>query len=286
MKIDGVNGLISVLSQGQIKNICILDNNSIGFLLKVESDIAIEEFFKQYDLVLLPKWVEVEVNDGYYRKQYISRVAELEDILFCCVDEFWYLDLLKGKDGFLFKIFSEICRADSNINSFMKRDILNGKGIEDLPDYEEWLGLLYDSGFQNEELSNKRNKKKNAGEISICVLSYIISKFYEVDNVTTVSQDGGTYYMTKRAEEHLGDNIKFEYDNPITFKSNDFIINEFYKLGNLKEEVHEKISNLRSKRKLKFTRVKEDGSIEERWKIVDNDEFIELLQDNTLQIIF
>lgn len=286
MKIDDVNVLRSNLANNKVHSVCILDNNSIEFLRNIENNISVEEFFKNYDLVLLPRWVEVEVNDSLYRTQYIERISELEDIQFCCISEYRYLDLLNGRDSFLFIIFQELIRLDTKVNGFINREILKGKPIEDLPHYEEWLELFYDNAFDKSTLKNGRIKRKNAGEISIAVIAFIISRFYEVEYVTVISQDGGTYEMIRRAESDISSKIAVEYDNPITFKSNDCIIKEFYKLCNLTDRVNREISKLRNPRKLKYTKLKEDRSVEERCKIVGNDEFLELLQDETVQIIF
>lgn len=286
MKVDDINALISILSDEKIQKVCMLDNNSIEFLLRIENEVSIEEFFKSYDLVLLPKWVEVEVNDSIYRTEYIKRLINIKSIKFYAIDEYQYLDLLNGRDNFLFKIFQEVCRIDSRINGFINREILRGKQIEDLPDYEEWLELFYEKAFESDILKNGRIKRKNAGEISIAVLAFIISKFYIVEYVTVISQDGGTYEMIRRAEYDISSKVGITNNNPITFKSNDCIINEFYKMGNLKERINNEMFKLRNLRKLKYTKIKDDTSVEERWENIDNNEFLKLLEDNTVQIIF
>lgn len=286
MRIDNIKELISDLSDDKIKNICILDNNSVEFLLRIKNEVTIREFFQNYDLVLLPQWVEVEVNDSIYRKNYINELEQLEYIKFCVISEYWYLDLLKSRDGFLFTIFQEVIRLDARLNGFINRNILKGKPIEDLPEYEEWINLFYNNAFEQEVLKNHRIKRKNAGEISIAVLSFIISKFYKVEFVTVISQDSGTYEMIKRATLDVMSKVCTEYDNPITFKSNDCIINEFYKVSSLRDRINKEISKLRNPRRLKYIKIKGDTSIEEICKVISNEEFLELLEDKTVEIIF
>ncbi|SHH94848.1 hypothetical protein SAMN02745196_02005 [Clostridium collagenovorans DSM 3089] len=100
MRIDDIDTLRIDLSNNKIQNICILDNNSIEFLLKIENEVSIVDFFGNYDLVLLPQWVETEVNDSIYRTRYINGLTELIEVKFCSISEEKYLDLLNGRDSF------------------------------------------------------------------------------------------------------------------------------------------------------------------------------------------
>lgn len=53
-------------------------------------------------------------------------------------------------------------------------------------------------------LSTGRIKKKNAGEVSITILSEIISWYYpETKTLTIYSQDGDTYDFQRKAETDL-----------------------------------------------------------------------------------
>jgi hypothetical protein len=67
--------------------------------------------------------------------------------------------------------------------------------VEDLDPYEEWLNIFYKEGLDYRKLSNGRIQRKNAGEISISVLSYIISYYYSrgINTITIFSSDRDTY---------------------------------------------------------------------------------------------
>ena len=68
---------------------------------------------------------------------------------------------------------------------------------------------------------------------------------------------------------------------------NDFLIYEWARLRYIDEEnIGIFINNHRQARKIKFTRKKQDNSIEEQDKIIDNAVFLKMLNDSTLHLIF
>lgn len=134
-------------------------------------------------------------------------------------------------------------------------------------------------------------QRKNAGEISITVLSYIISYYYNmnVSNVTIFSSDRDTYEFVSKAKEmfYTDERFKNRSNTSITFKSNDFLIYDWRRLKYIDEHnINTFVDNYRQKRRIKFTRKKEDNSIEEQDKVVDNVEFLEILNDSTIHLIF
>lgn len=57
--------------------VCILDNNSVEFLNKLKTkDISTVEIFKQYDVVLIPNWVLIEINDSRFRSDFIEELKD------------------------------------------------------------------------------------------------------------------------------------------------------------------------------------------------------------------
>jgi hypothetical protein len=288
MIIRSISGLKQLLNSGFHK-ICILDNNSIAFLSKMEIHVAIESIFSVYDLVLIPEWVRAEIEDSESRKNYVDKIVQLSSVSFYYINELDYLELINNRDADLFRIFSNTCSAIQPLNGFIRRNILKGRPIEDLDDYDTWLNILYRDGFEGQILTSGRVRRKNAGEISICVLSLILSYFYidEVDNITIYSNDSDAYSINKHAISKMQDETCYkniEY-RAITFKSDDFLIYEFYNKFGLQEILND-IHRLRNERWIRFARKKSDNSIEERYKLVKNDEFLEIIQDNSLYIIF
>lgn len=112
--------------------------------------------------------------------------------------------------------------------------------MEDLDPYEEWLNIFYKEGLDYRKLSNGRIQRKNAGEISISVLSYILSYYYSrnIDTITIFSSDRGAYEFVSKAKEMLykDERFKNKKNTSITFKSNDFLIYEWTRLGYISED--------------------------------------------------
>lgn len=157
--------------------------------------------------------------------------------------------------------------------------------------YEEWLNKFYKEGLDYRKLSNGRIQRKNAGEISISVLSYILSYYYSknIDVITIFTSDRDAYEFVSKAKEMLckDEHFKDRMNTSITFKSNDFLMYEWKRLGYMEEQnLDTFVNNRRQARKIKFTRKKQDNSIEEQDGIIDNVIFREMLNDSTIHIIF
>ena len=101
--------------------------------------------------------------------------------------------------------------------------------------YEEWIQRLYDEWPISEEmLSTGRIKKKNAGEVSITILSEIISWYYpETKTLTVYSQDGDTYDFQRKAETDLRKLFAEKTSVPISYKSNDAILCQLVREGKI-----------------------------------------------------
>lgn len=289
MIIEDVNSLNEKLKSKSIK-VCIIDNNSVDFLSRLDNTISVEMIFKNYDLVLIPGWVKVEIEDSRIRKEYIERLALIEKVSFYYISEFEYLEMIRYRDADLFNLFLYSCYSVKPLESFIKRNIQRGRPIEELEEYNIWLTILYNDGFSGEGLLNGRQRKKNAGEISICVLSLILSYFYidNIDNITIFTNDRDAYDFNKNAINQMQHDKHYRNirNRSITFKSNDFLICEFYKMGLILQEDVGNIHRLRNERWISFTRKKHDNSIEEGYKLIKNDEFIEMIKDSSLYIIF
>lgn len=288
MIIRSISELKQLLNSGFHK-ICILDNNSVAFLSKIEIHVGVESIFCMYDLVLIPEWVRVEIEDSESRKNYVDKIAQLNDGFFYYINELDYLELMNNRDADLFRIFSNTCSIIQPLDGFIKRYILKGHSIEDLEDYGTWLNILYRDAFKGEILKSGRERKKNAGEISICVLSLILSYFYSgnVDNITIYTNDSDAYSINKHAISKMQNEMYYKNIEcrAITFKSNDFLICEFYNKFGL-QDIQNDIHKLRNERWIRFTRKKQDNSIEESNKLVKNDEFLDIIEDDSLYIIF
>ena len=289
MKGEDVNYLKKYLSIGKSLKVCILDNNSIEFLTWTQGSISPEKIFSQYDIIFIPGWVLVEVCDSENRKNYINDLKHYSKVQI--IDEVDYLMLVDYKEAELYYLFLYCCYNVGRLVSFIKKNILKNRPVEDLDPYEEWLNIFYKEGLDQRKLSNGRIQRKNAGEISISVLSYILSCYYSIniDTITIFSSDRDAYEFVSKAKEMLykDEHFKNRMNASITFKSNDFLIYEWTRLGYVKEQnISKFVDSHRQTRRIKFTRKKQDNSIEEQDKVIENAIFLEMLRDSTMHIIF
>lgn len=282
-----VNDLKQYLSMGDSLKVCILDNNSIEFLTRV--CISPEKIFSQYDIIFVPQWVWVEVSESDNRKDYINNLKEYSNVLL--ITEVEYLTLVDYREAILYYLFRNCCENVCRLVSFLKKDILKNRPVEDLDPYEEWIKIFYNEGLGYKEPFNGKIKSKNAGEISISVLSYIFSYFYNehIDIITIFSNDRDTYEFVTKAKEGFNKNEHFKDKRhiSITFKSNDFLIHEWVRCRYIYEDnIDTFVENYRQVRRIKFTKKKLDGSIEEQDNVVKKDMFLEILKDRMVHIIF
>lgn len=289
MKRESIDDLKEYLSMGKSLKVCILDNNSVEFLTRVNEIVGPDKIFNQYDMILVPRWVWFEICNSDVRENYVNNLKSYSKLQI--IDEIHYSELVNYREAELYYLFLYSCYNVSRIVSFIKKNILNKGKVEDIDPYEEWLNMLYYEGLDKKESKDGKILRKNAGEISISVLSYIISYYYEknVEVITVFSNDRDAYEFISKAKEMLNKHEVFKNRNstPITFKSNDFLIYEWTRNKFIDEtNIDDFVTNHRQLRKIKFTRKKQDNSIEEQDKLIDNETFLKMLKDSTLHIIF
>jgi hypothetical protein len=259
MKGESINSLKKYLSMGRSLKVCILDNNSVEFLTWVRKSVSPEKIFNQYDMILIPQWVWTEVCDSENRKSYINDLKHYSKVQI--IDEVDYLTLVDYKEAELYYLFLYCCYNVSRLVSFIKKNILKNRRVEDLDPYEEWLNIFYEEGLDQRKLSNGRIQRKNAGEISIAVLSYILSYYFSgnLDTITIFSSYRDTYEFVSKAKEMLYKDKRFKdrINTSITFKSNDFLVYEWTRLGYIDEHnIDTFVQNYRQTRRIKFMRKK------------------------------
>lgn len=290
MEIIQVKELIEVLNSSTPKKIGILDNNTISFLVNVNKYIYVEKILKKYDLLIIPNWVYEEVKDSEERVRYIESIFN-KGIKIFVINESDYEKLAKYRSVWLYKFFLYSSFKIGEVKSFIKRYIEKNQSLEELDDYEVWLNLLYNDGFEGKRLKSGRTKKKNAGEISIGVLALAMSYVYFQGHhtITVLSNDRDTYDFINFAKLKLLNDNMFEGlgSSVITFKSNDFIIKESY-LNNYIRSGQDvcSIIRLRDEKRVRYTKNTLDTSVEEHDEILSNEVFIENLKDSTFNIIF
>ena len=267
------------------RHIALLDTSSISFMqgLSVKG-LQAEAILKDYDLILIPEWVLTEINDAPGRADYVQKLIDEEYPIYC-IEEGTYTDLANGEEGNLYQIVLASTSLLARIRSYLRQYVGKADPL-DMDAYRDWIKKLYDEWpIPGETLSNGRIRKKNAGEVSITILAEIVSWYYpETKALTIYSQDGDTYEFQRKAEAELRDVFATRTPVPVSYKSNDAILCQLVRNGNIN------IDNLgdyrKDVRKITYSKEQDDHSIVLVTELVDNALFAQLVDDETVHIIF
>ena len=267
------------------RHIALLDTSSISFMQGLsEKGLQVEAILKDYDLILIPEWVSTEINDAPGRADYVQKLIDEEYPIYC-IEEGTYTDLANGEEGNLYQIVLASTSRLARIRSYLRQYVGKADPL-DMDAYRDWIKKLYDEWpIPGETLSNGRIRKKNAGEVSITILAEIVSWYYpETKALTIYSQDGDTYEFQRKAEAELRDVFATRTPVPVSYKSNDAILCQLVRNGNIN------IDNLgdyrKDVRKITYSKEQDDHSIVLVTELVDNALFAQLVDDETVHIIF
>lgn len=98
MKIDEIKSIDG------ITNLAILDTSSISFLQNLQTKITnAHNILSAYDLILIPKWVLIELSDAVGRVTYIESLIE-NGYPIKCIKKEAYCELVNGEEINLFEI--------------------------------------------------------------------------------------------------------------------------------------------------------------------------------------
>lgn len=267
------------------RHIALLDTSSISFMQGLsEKGLQVEAILKDYDLILIPEWVLTEINDAPGRADYVQKLIDEEYPIYC-IEEGTYTDLANGEEGNLYQIVLASTSRLARIRSYLRQYVGKADPL-DMDAYRDWIKKLYDEWpIPGETLSNGRIRKKNAGEVSITILAEIVSWYYpETKALTIYSQDGDTYEFQRKAEAELRDVFATRTPVPVSYKSNDAILCQLVRNGNIN------IDNLgdyrKDVRRITYSKEQDDHSIVLVTELVDNALFAQLVDDETVHIIF
>ena len=267
------------------RHIALLDTSSISFMQGLsEKGLQVEAILKDYDLILIPEWVLTEINDAPGRADYVQKLIDEEYPIYC-IEEGTYTDLANGEEGNLYQIVLASTSRLARIRSYLRQYVGKADPL-DMDAYRDWIKKLYDEWpIPGETLSNGRIRKKNAGEVSITILAEIVSWYYpETKALTIYSQDGDTYEFQRKAEAELRDVFATRTPVPVSYKSNDAILCQLVRNGNINID---NIGDYRKDvRKITYSKEQDDHSIALVTELVDNALFAQLVDDETVHIIF
>jgi hypothetical protein len=280
--------MIRITSIDKIDNknhIALLDTSSISFMQGLkEKGIESNTILNDYDLILIPKWVLTEINDAEGRADYVQKLID-EDYPIYSIAEETYSDLANNEEGSLYQIVLASAYQIARIKSYLRRFVEKADPL-DMDAYKDWISKLYDEWpIPGLTLASGRVKKKNAGEVSITILAEVISWYYpETEALTIYSQDSDTFEFQRKAEANLRDIFTSRTPVPVSYKSNDAILCQLFREGKISIE---NVGNYRKDmRKITYSKEQRDHSIILVTEAVDNESFLDLVQDNSVHIIF
>lgn len=267
------------------KRIALLDTSSISFMQGLEAKgVPSDDILKDYDLILIPEWVLVEINDAEGRANYLQKLIELGYPIYSIAEED-YSNLTNNEEGNLYQIVLASTYQIGRIKSYL-RHFVEKADVLDMDAYKDWINKLYDEWpIPGQVLSSGRMKKKNAGEVSITILAEVVSWYYpETEALTIYSQDSDTYEFQRKAEAGLREIFTLRTPVPVSYKSNDAILCQLFRDGKISIE---NLGNYRKDiRKITYSKVQDDHSVILVTEVVDNDMFLKLVQDTSVHIIF
>lgn len=267
------------------KHIALLDTSSISFMQNLKmKGLKPENILIDYDLILIPEWVLIEINDALGRIDYVHTLINMGYPIYCIKEES-YSNLTNNEEANLYQIILASTCQLARIRSYLRRYVEKEDPL-DMEAYEEWIQRLYDEWPISEEmLSTGRVKKKNAGEVSITILSEIVSWYYpDTKTLTIYSQDRDTYEFQRKAESNLRKLFAEKMPVPVSYKSNDAILFQLVK------EKQISIDNLndyrKDNRKITYSKEQDDHAIILVTELADNKLFAKLVADRMVHIVF
>ena len=172
--------------------IIILDNNNIQFCNHYEQYFSLEDSYNNYDIILVPGCVFAEVAHSKQRLNYLARLPKQ---LIIPIEEDDYLPLIGYEDAKLMKLFEYASTPYSSCRAFFKtlKQIIGKTG--EIPD--DWIADFYEKGFDVKLNVDGKQLKKNAGEISILVLSFLLIHHFtcKINQITISTSDMASYYI-------------------------------------------------------------------------------------------
>jgi hypothetical protein len=265
--------------------IALIDNSAIAFMEQVERyGCSAKELLREYDVIFIPNWVIEEINDSEYRRGYIDHLVS-EGFQIYAIAEESYAELADGEEGNLYKIVFAAVSSLGELKSYMHKQVRKEDPL-DMDAYSDWISEMYENWpISGGTTETGRVKKKNAGEISLTILAEVLSWYYPTTEMITVyTQDRDSYNYQLYAHKLLKKNFKEKSPIEVSYKSNDCLLYQMYRNSMIGLEQIEEVR--KDVRTVVFTQQRPDQSVVLTAERLDNSRFVELIQDQSVQIIF
>ncbi|WP_058301338.1 hypothetical protein [Gorillibacterium timonense] len=208
--------------------ILILDTNNIQFYYQHETVLPKSEIFTPYDLILIPGWVQNEFGHHAGKSAYVYSIPKPVIIIDEAED---YFEMIGYNDERLMEIYR---LASTGLGKALRFIHICKKDHQILPD--TWIDDFYDQGFETKQMPSGLITKKNAGEVSIVTLCFLLLSHFShhIASISLASSDHGTYHLKDKVLSeanspllHLG----ISQAPPISFQSTDVVIYNAVKTG-------------------------------------------------------
>lgn len=125
------------------KHIALLDTSSISFMQGLEvKGVPSNDILRDYDLILIPEWVLVEINDAEGRANYLQKLIELGYPIHSIAEED-YSNLSNQEEGNLYQIVLASTYQIGRIKSYLRR-FVEKDDMLDMNAYKDWINKLYE----------------------------------------------------------------------------------------------------------------------------------------------
>lgn len=266
------------------KRIAIMDNSLLAFMHELgHKGFAPERILSDYDLILIPGWVQIEIEDSEHRSEYLRNLIDIGYPIFS-INEPDYSEFAGHEEINLYEIVLASVSRIGALRSYMRRNISKDDPL-DIESYREWIQEMYRDWPLHSDHVGNRDIKKNAGEISITILSEIFFWYYpDIESITVHSNDADTYEFISIAEDRLRDIFTYKSPIPISYKSTDSLLCQMYRMNLI--TIDQAASLRPNSRNLRYIKIQADNSVSVNRKLVTTEDFVKIIQDNSIQIIF
>lgn len=122
--------------------IALLDNSAISFMEKMERcGVQTAELLGEYELILIPNWVGMEIKDSLYRSTYIENLFK-DGLPIYTIAEENYAQLVHEEEGRLYSIVYAASATLGALKSYLRRHVEKPDPL-DMDAYEEWIVKMY-----------------------------------------------------------------------------------------------------------------------------------------------
>lgn len=125
------------------KHIALMDTSSVSFMQILQSKgIKLDNILKDYELILIPRWVLTEIEDHEGRVKYVQKLIDGGYPIFAIAEE-TYSELTGYEEGNLYQIVQASASLLVSVKSYLRRNVEKNDPL-DMEAYTDWIKKLYD----------------------------------------------------------------------------------------------------------------------------------------------